>query len=59
MPRITSAISALVRLRELLNAGELRLPLAVAVGEAGEGLFAFVNYNVGSVATLIGVIDAR
>lgn len=51
--------AALVRWRELLNAGELRLPLAVAVGEAGEGLFAFVNYNVGSVATLIGVIDAR
>lgn len=51
--------AALIAWRRALNAGELRLPLAVAVGEAGEGLFAFVNYNVGSVATLIRVIDAR
>ena len=51
--------AALVRWREIMNAGELRLPLAVAVDEAGRGLFAFVNYNVGSVETLIRVIDAR
>ena len=50
---------ALRRWRELMNAGELRLPLAVAVDEGGRGLFAFVNYNVGSVATLIKILDAR
>ena len=51
--------AALLQWRRALNAGELRLPLAVAVGERGEGLFAFVNYNVGSVVSLIQVIDAR
>ena len=45
--------------REIMNAGELRLPLAVAVGRRGEGLFAFVNYNVGSVMTLIRIIDCQ
>ena len=41
------------------HAGELRLPLAVAVGGHGEGLFAFVNYNVGSVRRLLQILDAR
>lgn len=51
--------SALLQWRERVNARELRLPLAVAVGQDGTGLFAFVNYNVGSVATLIKIIDAE
>ena len=37
----------------------LDLSVAVAVGQDGTGLFAFVNYNVGSVATLIKIIDAE
>lgn len=44
--------------RERLHAGDLRLPLAVALDETGKGLFAFANYHVGSVLTLIRVIDA-
>ena len=43
--------------RRRLNARELRLPLAVAIGRGGEGLFAFVNYNVGSVMALVDVIE--
>ncbi len=46
----------LVRWRELLHAGEMRLPLAVAVDREGRGLFAFTNYHVGSVRELIRII---
>lgn len=48
----------LLQWREQLRAGDLRLPLAVALDDAGKGLFAFTNYNVGSVLSLIRVIDA-
>ncbi|MDO4867867.1 MAG: transglutaminase-like domain-containing protein [Clostridia bacterium] len=50
---------ALLQWRERVNARELRLPLAVAVGQDGTALFAFVNYNVGSVTTLLKIIDAE
>jgi hypothetical protein len=39
--------------RKLMRAGDLRLPFAVSVSKEGKGLFAFVNYNVGSVLSLI------
>lgn len=42
--------------RQLLRAGDLRLPFAIAVDKTGNGLFAFVNYNVGSVQALITMI---
>ena len=45
--------------RRLLHAGELRLPLAVAVDQSGQGLFAFVNYHVGSVMELIGILNGE
>ncbi|MBQ9951685.1 MAG: hypothetical protein IJO98_06060 [Clostridia bacterium] len=48
----------LLEWRRLLNAGELRLPLAMSVDAKGRGLFAFINYNVGSVLSLIKVIEA-
>lgn len=48
----------LLEWRRLLNAGELRLPLALATDEEGHGLHAFINYNVGSVLSLLQVIDA-
>ncbi len=44
--------------RRILKAGELRLPFAVAVDGEGRGLLAFVNYNVGSVRTLMRVLQA-
>ena len=50
---------ALLQWRVRMNAGELRLPLAVAVGRSGEGLFAFVNYNVGTVMTLLKILDSE
>ena len=63
VPNVQAAHSpdaaALLGWREAMNARELRLPLAVAVGKGGEGLFAFVNYNVGSVMTLIKILDAE
>ena len=51
--------AALLEWRERLRAGELRLPLAVAVGRDGAGLFAFVNYNVGSVKRLLQILDVK
>ena len=48
--------AAVMAWREALNARELRLPFAAAVDGAGAGLFAFVNYNVGSVARLVNVL---
>jgi len=50
---------ALRRWRELLHAGDLRLPFAAAVDASGRGLFAFVNYHVGSVRSLIDIIQAE
>ena len=51
--------AAVTAWREALNARELRLPFAAAIGQSGRGLFAFVNYNVGSVMTLLKVIEAE
>lgn len=51
--------AALRRWRELLRAGDLRLPFAAAVDCGGRGLFAFVNYCVGSVRSLIEIINSQ
>ena len=42
--------------REAMHAGELRLPLALAVNRAGKGVFALTNYRVGSVRTLLEIL---
>ena len=49
---------ALLEWRKALGAGDLRLPLAVAFDAQGEALFAFTNYNVGSVRSLLRCIAA-
>ena len=49
---------ALLEWRRALGAGDLRLPLAVAFDAQGEALFAFTNYNVGSVRSLLRCIAA-
>ena len=49
---------ALLEWRKGLGAGDLRLPLAVAFDAQGEALFAFTNYNVGSVRSLLRCIAA-
>ena len=49
---------ALMEWRKALGAGDLRLPLAVAFDARGEALFAFTNYNVGSVRSLLRCIAA-
>ena len=49
---------ALLEWRKALGAGDLRLPLAVAIDAQGEALFAFTNYNVGSVRSLLRCIAA-
>lgn len=54
---VGSELSTVLEWRRLLNAGELRLPLAVAVTD-GKGQHAFINYNVGSVLALVQVILA-
>lgn len=49
----------LIRWREMMDAGELRLPLVIAVDGAGCGRLAIANYNVGSVLTMLKAIDAE
>lgn len=49
----------LLQWRSLLNAGELRLPLVVAVDDAGNGRFAIANYNVGSVLSMLRAIGVK
>ena len=51
--------AALLPWREALHAGELRLPFALAVNRAGEGLFALTNYRVGSVRTLLDILKTE
>ena len=43
----------------LMRAGDLRRPFTVAVDAQGRGLFAFANYNVGSVLSLLRVIEVQ
>lgn len=50
--------AALLEWRRLLYAGDLRLPFAMAADEKGEGLFAYVNYHVGSVRSLLRIATA-
>lgn len=49
---------ALICWREVMGAGELRLPLVVAVDREGCGRFAIANYNVGSVLSMLKVLSA-
>ena len=49
----------LIQWRELMDAGELRLPLVVAVDGAGNGRFAIANYNVGSVLSMLRAIGVK
>lgn len=51
--------AALRQWRTKMQAGDLRLPLAVAIDEAGKGRFAFANYRVGSVRALMQVLNAE
>ncbi len=54
---VWEADSAVLRSwRKKLQAGDLRLPLAMAVDAHGNGLFAFTNYHVGSVMALADVL---
>ena len=55
---IASDPEAELHWRKLLQAGDLRLPLAIAVNAAGKGLFAFTNYHVGSVQALTKMLDS-
>lgn len=49
----------LIHWRELMDAGELRLPLVIAVDGAGNGRFAIANYNVGSVLSMLRAIGVK
>ena len=46
----------LIEWRSLMDAGELRLPLVIAVDRDGLGRFAIANYNVGSVLSMLKAI---
>ena len=53
------SLADVIEWRRLMRAGDLRRPFTAAVGRSGEGLFAFANYNVGSVQSLLRVIAAQ
>lgn len=44
-------------LRGRLQAGDLRLPLTIAVNAANQALFAFANYHVGTVETILNLLN--
>lgn len=50
---------ALIRWRELMDAGELRLPMVVAIDREGCGTFAIANYNVGSVLSMLKAVGLK
>lgn len=47
------------RLHQLMNAGDERRPFILALNSAGEALYSFSNYNVGTVRLLIEILDAE
>ena len=49
----------MIRWRELMDAGELRLPLVIAIDREGCGTFAIANYNVGSVLSMLKAVGAE
>ena len=49
----------LIRWRELMDAGELRLPMVVAIDREGCGTFAIANYNVGSVLSMLKAVGLK
>lgn len=49
----------MLRWRELMDAGELRLPLVIAIDRDGCGTFAIANYNVGSVLSMLKAVGAK
>ena len=49
----------LIRWRALMDAGELRLPLVIAIDREGCGTFAIANYNVGSVLSMLKAVGAK
>jgi len=53
---IAPDVHTLTQWRQMLNAGDRRLPLALAIDEKGVGLFAYTNYNVGSVRSLMQIL---
>ena len=42
-----------------MDAGELRLPLVIAIDREGCGTFAIANYNVGSVLSMLKAVGAK
>lgn len=46
-------------LHRLMNAGDERRPFILAVSSKGEGLYAFSNYNVGTVKLVMKILKAE
>lgn len=46
-------------LHRLMNAGDERRPFILAVNSKGEGLYAFSNYNVGTVKLVMEILKAE
>lgn len=45
--------------RQIMQAGDLRLPFTTAIGAQGQALFSFVNYHVGAIDTLLHLLSAE
>ncbi|MDD3920237.1 MAG: transglutaminase-like domain-containing protein [Eubacteriales bacterium] len=49
---------ALMQMRQALRVGDPRLPFSMAVNPSGNALFAFANYNIGTIETLLDILNA-
>lgn len=55
---VLRSADGLTQMRQALRVGDPRLPFSVAVNQAGQALFAFANYNIGTIETLLDILLA-
>ena len=48
----------LTPMRHALRVGDSRLPLSMAVNQNGKVLFAYANYNIGTIETLLDILKS-
>ena len=49
----------LITWRSMLRCGDVRKPFSIAVDQKGTALFAYANYHVGSVETLLRILESE
>lgn len=56
---VSNDTNSLLTWRRLLRCGDVRKPLGIAIGKQGTALFAYANYHVGSVESLLRILDTE